>query len=165
MKAIHTQEQDKAEEIIAQCKICYVGFADTDGTPYVLPMNFGYNDGNIYLHSGPEGSHLEILKRNNKLCITFCTGDKLVYQHADVACSYSMRSDSVICRGSVVFIDDIDEKAKAMNTMMSHFTDKPFTYSLPAITNVKVWKIEVESFNTKSFGLTHKEYLSKTQDQ
>ncbi len=163
MKALLSKEQVHAEEIIALCKICYVGFADTDGTPYVLPMNFGYNDGVIYLHSGPEGSHLGILKRNNKLCITFCTGDKLVYQHADVACSYSMRSDSVICRGSVEFIEDVEEKTNAMNILMANYTDKPFTYSLPAITNVKVWKVEVESFNTKSFGLTHKEYLSRVQ--
>jgi len=164
MKAIHTKEQDKAEEIIAQCRICYAGLADTDGTPYVLPMNFGYQDGVIYLHSGPEGRHLNILERNNKICITFCTGDKLVYQDETVACSYSMRSESVICRGKVEFIEDKEEKVNAMNIMMKHYTDKPFTYSHPAIMNVKVWKIEVESFNAKSFGLTHKEYLKRVNE-
>ncbi|MDP4271467.1 MAG: pyridoxamine 5'-phosphate oxidase family protein [Bacteroidota bacterium] len=161
MKAIHTQEQDNAEAIIAQCKICHIGLADTDGTPYVLPMNFGYSDGVIYLHSGPEGSHLDILGRNNKICITFSTGDKLVYQDENVACSYSMRSDSVICRGKVEFVEDLEEKTDAMNILMANYTDRKFTYSNPAIMNVKVWKVEVESFNTKSFGLTYKEYLKR----
>ena len=45
---VHT---DKAfmESVIRQSPICFVGLADTDGTPYVLPMNFGYHEGVIYL--------------------------------------------------------------------------------------------------------------------
>lgn len=164
MKAIQSNTPQDAEKIIAKCKTCFVGFADTDGTPYVLPMNFGYRDGVIYLHSGPEGSHLEVLERNNRVCITFCHGDKLVSQHEDVACSYSMRSESVICRGKVIFVDDIEEKTDMMNVMMANYSNRPFTYSLPAITNVKVWKVEVESFSSKSFGLTHKEYLARKSD-
>ena len=50
------------------------------------------------LHSGPEGSKLEMLEHNNNVCITFSLGHKLVYQHEKVACSYSMRS-KVRCVG------------------------------------------------------------------
>ena len=63
-------------------------------------MNFGYENGIIYLHSGPEGSKLEMLEHNNNVCITFSVGHKLVYQHEKVACSYSMRSESAMCRGA-----------------------------------------------------------------
>ena len=36
-------EFNELEEIIRKCKICRVGMVDVD-TPYVLAMNFGYDD-------------------------------------------------------------------------------------------------------------------------
>lgn len=50
--------------------VCFVGIVDMEGNPYVVPMNFGYEDGIIYLHSGPEGSKVEMLEHNN-VCIGF----------------------------------------------------------------------------------------------
>lgn len=159
MKAINSNLREDAEKIIRKCKVCFVGFADTDGTPYVIPMNFGYHDGVLYLHSAPNGTHIDILSRNNRVCITFNNGHKLVNQHPDVACSYSMRADSVLCRGKVEFIEEIEEKTRLMNVMMGQYTDKEFTYSLPAISHVKIWSIKVDSFSSRSIGLTYKEFL------
>ena len=115
------------------------GITDLEGNPYVVPMNFGYENGIIYLHSGPEGSKLEMLEHNNNVCITFSVGHKLVYQHEKVACSYSMRSESAMCRGQVEFIEEIDEKRRALDIIMRHYTDSEFNYSDPAVRNVKVW--------------------------
>jgi nitroimidazol reductase NimA-like FMN-containing flavoprotein (pyridoxamine 5'-phosphate oxidase superfamily) len=165
MKSLQNNSQEEAEKIIAQSKICFVGFADTDGSPYVLPMNFGYHNSTIYLHSAPEGSHINIIERNNRVCITFCVGDKLVHQHPEVACSYRMRADSTLCRGKVVFVEDIEEKTTIMNVMMQHYVGRDFPYSLPAIRNVKVWKIAVESFSSRFFGLSHPEFLDLKENQ
>lgn len=52
MKTLIHTDKEQIESIIRQSDVCFVGMADTDGTPYVLPMNFGYKDGVIYLHSG-----------------------------------------------------------------------------------------------------------------
>ena len=51
MKTLVHTEKEHIEEIIRSCDVCFVGLADTDGTPYVIPMNFGYRNGVIYLHS------------------------------------------------------------------------------------------------------------------
>jgi len=75
-------------------------------------MNFGYEDEIIYLHSAQEGHSISILEKNPNVCITFCTDPKLVWQHEEVACSYRMRADSVICRGRVVFEEEYEEKVK-----------------------------------------------------
>jgi hypothetical protein len=37
MKTLIVTEKEQIEDIIAKCTICYVGMADTDGTPYVFP--------------------------------------------------------------------------------------------------------------------------------
>lgn len=92
MKTVIIEDKQRIESIILHCDACFVGFTDLEGNPYVVPMNFGYENGILYLHSGPEGSKLEMLEHNNNVCITFSVGHKLVYQHEKVACSYSMRS-------------------------------------------------------------------------
>jgi len=149
-------EKVEIEDIINQCDVCFLGITELDGTPYVIPMNFGYFDEEIILHSGPEGKHLELLEQNNRVCVTFCSERKLVYQHPDVACSYSMLAKSVVCKGSVTFIDNLEEKVKALNLTMKNYTERPFKYSKPALMNVKVWKIKVEQMTAKSFGQNFK---------
>lgn len=155
MKTFHITEQEKIKEIIKECNICFLGVADTDGTPYVLPMNFGYKEGVVYLHSAPEGQVIEIVNKNNKVCVTFCTDSKIVAQHPQVACSYRMKSKSVIVWGEVEFVDDITEKEEALNILMSHYSDAEFTYSLPALKNVKIWKIPVKKVTCKAFAEPH----------
>lgn len=153
MKTLIIEDKQQIESIILQCDACFVGITDLEGNPYVIPMNFGYDQGNLYLHSGPEGGKIAMIERNNNVCITFSAGHKLVYQHEKVACSYSMRSDSAMCWGKVTFLEDMEEKRHALDIIMRHYTDKEFSYSDPAVRNVKVWKVEIEKMTGKVFGL------------
>ncbi len=153
MKTFSIEEQNHINEIISACQTCFVGMADIDGTPYVLPMNFGYDENNIYLHSAQEGRSICILEKNPKVCITFCPEPTLISQHPDVACSYRMKAGSVICEGSVNFIDDYDMKVEVLNKIMSHYSDKEFKYSEPAVKNVKIWIVPINKICAKEFGV------------
>lgn len=157
MVTITIKDRELIDGIIGQCRECYVGMIDTKGYPYVLPMNFGYKDNVIYLHSAPEGTSIRSLEMNPNVCVTFCTGTEVVHQNEEVACSYGARSSSVICRGKVVFIESYDEKIKAMNIFMENYTHMSFKYSEPSIRNVKVWRIEIENITGKLFGVPYKE--------
>lgn len=161
MKTLVHTEKEHIEATIRSCNICFVGMADTDGTPYVIPMNFGYHEGVIYLHSGQEGRSISILERNPKVCITFSTGHHLVFQHPEVACSYSTRSTSVIASGKVRFEEDLEKKTEALHIIMKQYSDKEFRYSDPAVKNVKIWVIEPETITCKEFGLSHEQYKNK----
>jgi nitroimidazol reductase NimA-like FMN-containing flavoprotein (pyridoxamine 5'-phosphate oxidase superfamily) len=145
---------DKKEigEIIRQCQWCHLGMADTDGSPYVLPMNFGFRDDVIYLHGAQHGKKIEILKRNPRVCIQFSTGHELRYQSEQVACSWSMRYRSVICYGTVQFLSDPDEKVKALDIIMSQYADRDFRYNDPSIREVNVFFVKVERFEGRAFG-------------
>lgn len=153
MKTFDIEERKQMEEIILHCDICFVGITDLTGNPYVIPMNFGYEEGIIYLHSGPDGSKLDMLSRNSQVCVTFCEGHELAYQHPNVACSYRMRSKSVICRGQVRFVEEMTEKRRSLDIIMRQYTSDHFNYSDPAVRNVKIWQVEVENMTGKVFGV------------
>jgi nitroimidazol reductase NimA-like FMN-containing flavoprotein (pyridoxamine 5'-phosphate oxidase superfamily) len=153
MKTIIIDDEQEMEKIIRSCPVCFIAVSDTNCTPYVLPMNFGYKDKIIYLHSAPNGKIIDILNHNNKISIAFTHGQQLAYQNVEVACSYRMRSKSVIIEGVVEFIERDDEKIKALDIIMAQYTERAFTYSTPAVRNVKIWKVGINNFTCKLFGV------------
>ncbi|MDR1407163.1 MAG: pyridoxamine 5'-phosphate oxidase family protein [Tannerella sp.] len=155
MKTIVHTDQETIDGVIRQCEICFVGMADTDGMPYVLPMNFGYEDGVLFLHSGREGTHVEIIGRNPHVCVLFNTANELVCQHPDVACSYRMRSQTVIGWGQVEFEEDFERKTQALDILMKHYSDRRFRYSRPAVVHTQVWRIRMERVSCRAFGVPH----------
>ena len=64
MKNRSLGSQQEIDEIIKKCQVCHIAMADPDGIPYVIPMNFGYRNGIIYLHSSRHGKKIDILKAN-----------------------------------------------------------------------------------------------------
>lgn len=152
MRTVFIEDQKEIEEIIKGCKTCYLGLSDENNQPYVIPMNFGYKDNTIYLHSGQFGRKWTIMKQNPKVCVTFCLGDELVHQDEHVGCSWRVKSKTVIAEGEVEFIDDYDEKEKILHIFMSQYSDRSFKFNAPAVKNVGIMKIEIKSMKAKEFG-------------
>jgi nitroimidazol reductase NimA-like FMN-containing flavoprotein (pyridoxamine 5'-phosphate oxidase superfamily) len=158
MRTSFITDTKQIEELILLCRQCFVGMIEEDGSPYVIPMNFGYQDGEIVLHSDSHGKHINLLEKDNRVCITFCTeNNRILYQHKDVACSYSMESKSVLCKGKIDFIEDLAGKEKYIKIFMKHYSDKDFKFSTPAIRNVKIWVMKPEEITAKAFGQNFKE--------
>lgn len=158
MKTITIHDPEQIREIIAHCPYCMVGLIDDNNHPYVIPMNFAFEadrgkHGTIYLHSGPEGGKLNMVTQRPEVCLTFCEGHELVYMHQQIACSYSMKSRSVVCRGKVGFIHDLEEKRRFLELMMKQYTDNECRMAEPALRNVVVWEVPVEELSCRSFGL------------
>ena len=141
MQTINHTEQEIIDAVIRKSDICFIGVSDENNCPYVLPMNFGYENQVIYLHSAPSGRIIDILTQYNKICVTFSIDHQLTFQHPEVACSYRMKSKSVIATGIVEFVEDIEEKRSALNIIMKQYSEKEFKYSDPAVKNVKIWKV------------------------
>ena len=68
-KTTFLSKLSEIEIIIKKCQVCYVAMVDQSGKPYVLPFNFGYSDGTVYLHSDVNGKKMDILKNNPSVCI------------------------------------------------------------------------------------------------
>jgi len=152
MKAKTSNDIKVIEKIINKCDVCYLAMVDKDNMPYVLPFNFGYDSHYIYLHSGPDGKKIDILKSNNNVCIAFSTDNELFQRHDTVACSCGMKFKSVIAYGKVEFVEDYNQKIEILNKIMLKYTGKEFTYNAPAVNNVAVFKVYIESITAKTVG-------------
>lgn len=153
MKSREITSRYSLEEIIARCSYCTMAMVDQHYHPYVLPMNFGYADGVVYLHSAPKGKKVDILQNNNHVCLVFSTDHVLRHQHEEVACSYSMKYRSVLVYGKVEFIQDPAEKRRVLNILMKQYTGRDdFEYHDPAIQNVLVYKVVADKMEGRAYG-------------
>jgi len=152
MRAKKITLQRDIDEIIHKCDVCYVGMVDEHLLPYVLPFNFGYKDGIIYLHSAKTGKKMDILKSRPQVCIVFSTDHMLRAQSEQVACSYSMHYRSVQAFGEIEFIEEKEEKIEALNIIMANYTERSFNYNEPSLREVCTFKVKVREFSGKIFG-------------
>ena len=164
MRTVAHYNTEFIEKVIRSCDVCFVGMTDENGMSYVLPMNFGYRDGRVILHSAPDGRKIDILNKNRNVSIVFSTDSELVYQHKQVACSYRVRSISVMITGKVDFLEDDESKREALNILMENYSVDDFDYSKPAVRNVKVWQVKAESMTCREFGAPAKKYKESDPD-
>lgn len=144
--------KQELEKIILSCDVCYIGMVDQNNDPYVLPFNFGYADDTVYLHSAKQGKKIDILKNNAGVCIAFSTAHELSYVNEEVACSWGMKYKSVLVYGKVEFINDYDEKVKALEILMKNYSKMDFKFNKPAVDDVQPWKVKIEKIEGRAYG-------------
>jgi nitroimidazol reductase NimA-like FMN-containing flavoprotein (pyridoxamine 5'-phosphate oxidase superfamily) len=139
-------DKSEIESIIRKSLVCRLGLAD-DGSPYIVPLCFGYKDNSLYFHSAKEGRKIEILKRNNDVCFEF--DDNLEVQAGKAACDWGMKYRSVIGYGTASFIEDPEEKRKALDVIMAQYADGDFEYSEKLFEEALVIKVDISSMTGK----------------
>jgi len=147
-------DEKVAAEIINQAKVCFLALSE-NGKPYNVPMNFGYEPGYFYLHTGPGGKKLEVIKQNKYASIAISIDEKLHFRNENMACSYSMLYKSVVADGEIEFIEENEEKARILNIIMKQYTRKDnYVYGQPSLDNVIVFKLKINQISsiTRIFG-------------
>jgi len=139
-------DKSEIESIIRKSLVCRLGLAD-DGSPYIVPLCFGYKDNSLYFHSAKEGRKIEILKRNNDVCFEF--DDNLEVQAGKAACDWGMKYRSVIGYGTASFIEDPEENREALDVIMAQYADGDFEYSEKLFEEALVIKVDISSMTGK----------------
>jgi nitroimidazol reductase NimA-like FMN-containing flavoprotein (pyridoxamine 5'-phosphate oxidase superfamily) len=154
MRRADREVTDTAEKlrIIGQCRVCRLAMSE-DNRPYVVPLNFGYEYSNtvltLYFHGALEGRKIGILKKNNHVCFEMDGEHELTPGEND--CGYGFNFASVIGFGTLEFIEDRDEKSRALGFLMKHQTgeDREFVFDDAHLKATMVCRVRVEEFTGK----------------
>jgi len=137
------------DAILARAPVVRIAMVDA-GEPYLVPMNFGYEANRIFCHSAGAGRKLEILRRNPHVCFEASVDEAVVT--GSVGCTSSAKYRCVIGYGTVRFIDDPEEKTRALDVLMRKFAPGPFSYEEGQLAGTTVFAIEIESVSGKKAG-------------
>ena len=134
------------EEIIARSSVCRLAMIDGD-EPYIVPMNFGYADNQLFFHSARQGRKLDILRRNNRVCFEFDIDHQVVA--AERACKWGFRFQSIIGTGTVDFIDEPRSKHEALSVIMGQYSDQTFEFDEHTVNATVVFRVTIEAMTGK----------------
>lgn len=140
------------EKILMKENVCHLGMSD-DNTPYVLATNYGYRDGKFYLHSSREGRKIDVLNRNPKVCIAVDTDHQLMRVLEPTDCKSGIKFRSVISFGRAKFVENDEEKRKAMDIIMEHnFGTMAFNYDPQSVQMMAIIRVDVDAMTGKKAG-------------
>ena len=161
-KKLEIQSKQKIIEFLNNEPVGRIASIDVNGYPQVIPMNFVYLQADdlevrsrqtikldaIYMHSHPIGEKLDNIKRNSKVGFEV---DRHVcflpsyYFHPTDASQADTLYISVVIKGNAMSIDDNEEKAKVLNSLMKKYQKegkyKSFDSHMPSVHQVTVIKL------------------------
>jgi nitroimidazol reductase NimA-like FMN-containing flavoprotein (pyridoxamine 5'-phosphate oxidase superfamily) len=144
-----TKDRAVIESIIRRATVCRIAMSD-EGQPYVVPVSFGYEDGALYFHSSAEGKKVDILRKNNAVCVEFDVDQAIT--KAESACKWGVKYRSVIGFGKAFFIEGEEEKRRAMDIVVAHYGGDPQDYPTATLRKTMVVRIEIQNATAKVSG-------------
>ena len=70
-------DRGEIEAIIHQSDVCRLAMADAGGH-YIVPLNFGFSENSLYLHTAQKGRKIDILKKNPRVFFEFYLGVSVI---------------------------------------------------------------------------------------
>jgi nitroimidazol reductase NimA-like FMN-containing flavoprotein (pyridoxamine 5'-phosphate oxidase superfamily) len=143
------REKMEIESIIRSSTTCHLALSDGD-QPYVVPLNFGYEEGSLYFHSAKEGRKVDIIRRNPRVCFSFVGEHEVV--SSGKACNWTARYQSVTGFGTASLIDEKNPKLTALGIIMRNYSDGGYRFEDKAVDKVLIIRVDIESMSGKMSG-------------
>lgn len=135
------------EAVIRQSKVCRLAMCD-NGIPYIVPLCFGYKDQILYFHSAKQGKKIEIISKNNQVCVEFDIDHEITT--GKKACDWSMTYSSAIAFGVASLVDNTEEKQQALDIIMKQYGFQgEFEYSKSSLEKTLIIKVEINHLTGK----------------
>lgn len=139
-------DRNAINEIIGRCKVCRIALCE-NGQPYVLPLNFGFDGNHLYFHSANDGKKIEIIKRNNRVGFEFDILHKVI--SAEKPCEWGAKYESVVGTGTADFIESQQEKAKALECILSQYGGSFKEFKDSSLSSVTIIRVTIASISGK----------------
>lgn len=144
-------ERNDILAIMDQCESLHLAMMDGE-YPYVIPMNFGYEDDGekliIYFHGAKEGKKLELIEKDPHAAFSMSCAHELI--PGKVPCATTFKYESVCGKGLLKMVEG-DERMHALTVIMAHYDrERTHTFEEKHAKSVSVFRMDVESFTGKS---------------
>lgn len=138
------------DHLLATATICRLAMVD-GGEPYLVPVNYGYRDGNLYVHSAPAGRKIDLLRRHPRVCFEI-ESSAVLTKHAE-PCHWGTKARSIVGYGSVEIISDFEGKRRGLDIIMAqHGKTDPNRYDEKQLAAIVILRVAIESMTCKQLG-------------
>ncbi len=137
------------EEIINSAYVCRIALCG-DGMPYIVPMNYGYSDGCLYLHSASEGKKIDLIRKDNRIGFEIESGVGVVRGQTRSGCT--MKYSCVVGFGRALLVQDPEEKVRGLEIIMRQHSAAVGEFPRDLVDRLVLIKIAIEKMTGKLAG-------------
>jgi nitroimidazol reductase NimA-like FMN-containing flavoprotein (pyridoxamine 5'-phosphate oxidase superfamily) len=140
-------------------KVAHVGTVDANGWPYVVPLVYIYEGGDLfYLHTGDHKGHfLTNVQQNPRICVEVGEMGQ-VHRGRPFACNSALVYTSAVIFGPVRILEDRAKKEWFFDRLMAKYGEAGWTFEpgYPQINRIILYEQKMEIVTGKhSSGLYH----------
>jgi nitroimidazol reductase NimA-like FMN-containing flavoprotein (pyridoxamine 5'-phosphate oxidase superfamily) len=140
-------EKNELVSILKKGTLIRLAFFD-ETFPYVIPFNYGFADGCIYIHSAGEGKKIDLIQKNNRVGFEITTDVEIV--KASKACGWTTKYKSVCGAGYAELLTSDNEKENGLDIIMQqHGSPQTGGYDPRSLAKMIIIKIHIESMTGK----------------
>ena len=139
-------DTEAINHILNNSVICRLAFFDQD-YPYIVPMNYGYKDNNLYFHCATTGKKLDLIRKNNKVGFEIEASHHI--EKHDLSCKWTTKYKSIIGNGSIEIINDPEQIIAALDIIMSQHGKHENQYNPKHLANVSILKLNIHNISAK----------------
>jgi len=152
----------EARDFLRQHAVAHVGTCDASGWPYVVPLMYVYEEGELlYLHTGPHQGHFFAnIGENSRICIEVDEAGAL-QRGKPSACNSALVYKSVIAYGKVRVVDGAgvkEKKASFFDRLLERLNEPRDAYEpgYPMLDRIILFEVALEMVTGKlNVGLHH----------
>ncbi|GAJ40103.1 pyridoxamine 5'-phosphate oxidase family protein [Saccharococcus caldoxylosilyticus] len=112
------KDEQKINRFLQEALTGFLGLAD-GGEPYVVPLNFVWWNGCVYVHGAEEGRKIDIIQRNPRVCFT--VSEHIGTMVHPVPAKTSTAYMSVMLFGKAEIVSDLDEATDALRQLLGKY--------------------------------------------
>ena len=139
--------QEELEEILKAALICRIAMMDGI-RPYIIPFNYGYKSGSLFIHSAPEGKKIKLLGQSPEVC--FEVEETMEITKGVNACDWSTRYRSIVGYGSMEILSDEKSKQEGLEVIMAqHGAPELIEFNPKNMNRMVILKLSISSMTGK----------------
>lgn len=143
-------DQQILDEILNESRVVRLAFS-IDNIPHIVPVNFGYAENKLFIHSATEGSKIEMISKNNLVCFELELYDEII--KAKKSCGWTTKYRSIIGWGKIEIVKDKPGKVKGLNIIMAKYgRTEPNDYSDGMLDKTLLLVLTIDSYTGKQSG-------------
>ncbi len=150
----HQLDRQQIDSLLDRAEVASLATINADGTPYVAPVHFLYQEGAVYVHGLPAGQKIDNIKANPAVCLTVCKMDGVLLDPSGNPCDTNTSYQSVILQGTASILANAETKRTILEGIAQKYTPELSGGVLPEsmVKGTAVLEIRVSMITGKYYG-------------
>lgn len=150
----HQLDRQQIDSLLDRAEVASLATINADGTPYVTPVHFLYQEGAVYVHGLPAGQKIGNIKANPAVCLTVYEAGPFLFDLTGNPCNTNTSYQSIIIQGTASLLTDVGAKKTVLEGLVKKYTPALSDRALPEnmIKGTAVLKIQADATTGKYYG-------------